>query len=59
MKRDRLVHTFGVLLAGLIEAEKDARQEQARRRRVRHGSGVYRLRDARPAIRLSEPPPAF
>jgi hypothetical protein len=51
MKRDRVVHTFGILLAGLFEAEKDARQEHVRRRRVqRHASGVYTLR-AEPAAR--------
>lgn len=41
MTRDALVHTFGVLLAGMFEAEKSRRDETRRRRRT--GSGVFPL----------------
>jgi hypothetical protein len=64
MKRDPLVHTFGVMLAGLLAAEKCAGDGKPRREpRVRHGSGVYRRPDTEPPpatyLSLSEPPVAF
>jgi hypothetical protein len=54
MKRDRLVQTLGVLLAGLFEAEKCRKRRPKRRRRARDGSGVFTLAS------LAQPrPPAF
>jgi hypothetical protein len=54
MKRERLEKTFGVLLAGLFEAEKCRKARAKRRRRPRDGSGVFTLAD------LSDRrPPAF
>lgn len=48
MDRERLVHTFGILLAGMIEAEKRVAQplpapRRNKRRRQHQGSGVYVL----------------
>jgi hypothetical protein len=60
MQRDRLVHTFGVLLAGMLQVEKSAEGTRQPRRRVRHGSGVYpRPTTQPPPTLLSEPPPAL
>ena len=43
---DRLVETFGILLAGMMEAEKRIVAEpEPRRRRQREGSGVFSLPD--------------
>ena len=41
---DRLVETFGILLAGMMEAEKRVASEPARRtREQREASGVFVL----------------
>jgi hypothetical protein len=55
MKREcLLVQTFGVLLAGLFEAEKSKKRPPKRRRRARDCSGVFTL-----ASLSTRQPPAF
>jgi len=41
-ERERLSTTLGILLAGLLEAEREA-AESERRPQLRHCSGVYRV----------------
>ena len=41
-ERERLSTTLGILLAGLLEAEREA-AESERRPKVRASSGVYRV----------------
>lgn len=43
-ERERLSTTLGILLAGLLEAEREA-AESERRPKVRASSGVYRVGD--------------